>query len=100
MSWTRQSEDELIKRCLSAAASNSLPASADEADVFRLVAQLVTTNHPGVAAALNRSSEAYFSLHQENHKRTFPDIVKAGLVSDLSRLRNLIEHQINGARTW
>jgi hypothetical protein len=100
MMWTREGEDKLIKRCLSAAASDSLPLSANEADVFRTVAQLVTTNYPDVAAALSHSSETYFATHLEEHRRTFPDVVKAGLVSDLSRLRNLLEHQLKGVRTW
>ncbi|PUA17530.1 hypothetical protein [Glaciimonas sp. PCH181] len=98
--WNRESEDALVKLCMNAAAENSLPASANEADVFRLVAQLVKTRHPEVAAALEKATKAYFDAHQPLQPRSFPEVVQAGLVRDLPRVRNLLDRQLSGIRTW
>lgn len=98
--WTRESEDTLLKLCLSAARTKRPPRNANEADVFRLVAQLVRTRHPALAANLNKTTEEYFVLHTTLRPRPFPEVVQAGLVRDLSRFRNLLERQLSGARTW
>ncbi|KAF3997215.1 hypothetical protein [Glaciimonas immobilis] len=98
--WTRESEDALVKLCVNAANENKSPASADEADIFRLVAQLVKTTHPAVAAALESLTKTYFDSHRPLQPRSFPDVVQAGLVRDLPRVRNLLERQLSGRRTW
>ncbi|MGS0743920.1 hypothetical protein ACVBEF_19225 [Glaciimonas sp. GG7] len=98
--WTRASEDALVKRCIHAADQNKPAASADEADIFRLVAQLVKTRYPIVAAALERSTKAYFDAHQALQPRSFPEVVEAGLVRDLPRVRHLLERQLSGVHTW
>jgi hypothetical protein len=97
--WTRELESRLVERCVEAAKSSAAAASADEADVFRLVAQLVKTRHPDMAAALERSTAAYYSKHK-TCPRPFPDVVRAGLVKDVSRFRNVMEHHLMGVRSW
>lgn len=97
--WTREFESRLVERCVEAARSRSAAASADEADVFRLAAQLVKTRHPHMAAALERSTAAFYSKHK-SRPRPFPDVVRAGLVKDVSRFRNVMEHHLMGVRSW
>jgi hypothetical protein len=98
--WTRESEDALVKLCLSAAAGSRIAENANEADLFRLVAQLVKTRHPAVAAVLNQANKTYFAMHHAIRPRTFPEVISAGLVQDVSRFRNLLDRQLTGIRTW
>jgi hypothetical protein len=98
--WTRESEDALVKLCLSAVAGSRVPENANEADLFRLVAQLVKTRHPAAAAVLNQSNKTYFAMHSATRPRTFPEVVSAGLVQDVSRLRHLLDRQLSGIQTW
>jgi hypothetical protein len=98
--WTRESEDALVRRCVSAATKKMVPSDADEADVFRLAAQMAQTRYPGVAAALEQTSRSFFEKNTTMRPRKFPDVVKAGLVTDLPRFRNLLERQLSGIPTW
>jgi hypothetical protein len=97
--WTREIESRLVERCVDAAKSRAEAVSADEADVFRFAAQLIKTRHPDLAAALEVSTAAYFMKHK-SRPRPFPEVVSAGLVKDVSRFRNVIEHHLVGVRSW
>ncbi len=98
--WSRERENELVERCVEAARLHSPASCADEADLFRLVAQLVKTRHPAVAAALEHSSTAFFERTPSARPRSFPECVSAGLVQDVSRFRNVLEHRLMGVRSW
>lgn len=97
--WTRELESRLVARCVDAAKSRAEAGSADEADVFRFAAQLIKTRHPDMAAALEQSTAAYHSKHK-TRPRPFPDVVRAGLVKDVSRFRHVMERHIAGVRSW
>lgn len=97
---SRTTEDRLIRRCVEASAARYLPQTEDEADIFRLAAQLVQTRFPAAAAGLARASADYFATRSMVSRRKFPELVKLGLVTDVPRLRNLLERQLEGGATW
>lgn len=98
---TREVEDRLLTRCVMAARDRvPVALSPDEANVFRLAAQLVKTRYPAAASYLERTSKSYFANHREASPKRFPDLVKSGVVTDLPRFRTLLEHRLEGKRTW
>jgi hypothetical protein len=96
---TRTSEQDLVKRCVFVAENDVAVDSADEAAVCRLVAQLVKTRFPTAAASLDRAAIVYYTLHQVRPK-TYPEVVRGGLVTDLPRFRNLMERELAGHNSW
>jgi hypothetical protein len=99
MEWSRQREADLVSQCLQVAGCAIAPASRDDADVCRLSAQLVKTRHPEASRNLTAAADAYFLAHGGT-PRPFTEVVEAGLMTDLPRLRNLIENALAGVRSW
>jgi hypothetical protein len=94
---SRATEELLLKRCLTVAQTGSDALSPDEANLFRLVAQLVRTNYPAESAVLEQSHARYFSGHPEVAGLSFLTMLDTGLVTDLPRLRSVLEHQLANA---
>lgn len=94
--WTLAIEGELAERCFEAASSGAAATSADEADQFRFVAQLVKTRYAEAAAALEKSHADYFRKHHALRARSFPEIVNDGLIQDVSRFRKIMERRLKG----
>lgn len=90
----RDREDLMLARCVRASRSATTAATTDEASVFRLAAQLVKTWHPDASHRLDVCSQQYFKSHPSDHALRFDDLVRAGLVTDVSRLRNMLLHQL------
>ena len=104
MTWgalmlTRDSEKDLVKRCAFLAALGAVVFNDNEAAVCRLVAQLVKTRFPTEAATLNNAAQVYYTTHNV-HPQSYSDVVRAGLVTDLPRFRNLIERELEGRNSW
>jgi hypothetical protein len=97
--WSRQLESELVDHCMTVAKSGSSAASRDQADIYRLTAQLLKTRYPDEARELDKSSAVYFAVHDQK-PRSFPDVVEAGLVTDVPRFRQLMENALAGGTSW
>lgn len=97
--WTREREAQLVEAIADAVATRRAPASDQEADVYRLSAQLLRTNHVSAAAFLDQEANQFFQRAQIP-RRSFPQIVADGLVSNVPRLRNLLERRMRGVRSW
>jgi hypothetical protein len=97
--WTREREAELVQAIADAVAARMVPVSDQEADVYRLSAQLLRTNHVGAAAFLDQAAHQFFQRAQMA-PRPFTQIVSEGLVGNLPRLRNLLERRMSGVRSW
>lgn len=97
--WTRATEAQLVEAIADAVSARRAPISDEEADVYRLSAQLLRTNHAGAAAFLDHAADQFFQ-HAQVPRRSFPQIVSDGLVSNLPRLRNLFEQRLSGFRSW
>ena len=99
MEWSRQREADLVSHCVQVARCDSAPASRDDADVCRLSAQLVRTRYPEASRNLTAAADAYFFSHG-GKPRPFTEVVEAGLMTDLPRLRHLMENALAGVRSW
>ncbi len=97
--WSRQTESDLVNRCVSAAGTGRPAADRDEADIFRLVAQLLKTRYPIQACKLEDAASVYFGSSIQL-PRSFPETVQDGLVRDVARLRHLLESACEGVRSW
>ncbi|WP_146204515.1 hypothetical protein [Massilia glaciei] len=97
--WSRQFESELVTRCSDAARKGSNAASRDDADIYRLTAQLLKTRYPEQACKLNNAAVAYF-VATGDKPRSFPQVVKEGLVRDVPRFRHLMENALAGVKSW
>jgi hypothetical protein len=96
---SRQYESDLVSRCVEAAKTGDNATSLDEADIFRLSAQLLKTRYPEQAHALDKAALAYFAAF--NHMpRRFPQTVSDGLVRDLPRFRQQMENALAGLKSW
>lgn len=97
--WSRQTESDVVKRCIEVGTGGSSAANRHDADIYRVAAQLLMTRYPIEAARLKQAAEHYFdaSGHQP---RSFSRVVEEGLVCNLARLRNLLEHALAGVRSW
>lgn len=100
MKPAREHENQLLTRCAQVAQAASHAVSPDEANVFRLAAQLVKSRYPAAAANLESAGERFFQSHLQARKKRFPEVVQSGLVRDLPRFRNMLERQLKGQRTW
>ena len=96
---TRSHEEQFVGSLIAVAKAPRVPQSANEADLFRFVAQLLKTRHPQEAKIMDDAAKSYFHQHQTT-PRTFVQVLSDGLVTDVSRLRNLIEHGMEGASPW
>lgn len=99
LDWSRQFESDLVNRCLEAARRGSNAASREEADIYRLSAQLLKTRYPDEARKLDNAAVVYFGA--SGHKpRSFPQVVDEGLVRDVPRFRHLLENALAGVKSW
>lgn len=97
--WNRETEAELVNSLADAVAMRRRPKSGREADVYRLSAQLLRTRHR-VAADFLDSAARQFHYQAHTTPRRFPEVVREGLVSDVPRLRNLLEKRLEGVQSW
>jgi hypothetical protein len=97
--WSRESEASLIEWVAEAVASRRVPASRQEADVYRLSAQLLKTRYRSAADFLDSSARQYFA-QAAVRPRPFPQVVSDGLVTDVPRMRNLLEKRMSGVSSW
>lgn len=91
--WTRKDEENLVESLVDAVARNRPPMSADEADVFRLSAQLLKTRFRDAADFLDCAARQFYA-DAAIAPRTFPKVVADGLVYDVPRLRILLERRM------
>jgi hypothetical protein len=97
--WTREKESELVELLADAVALQRLPVSDREADVYRLSAQLLKTRYRNAADFLDMAARQFYA-DAAVAPRPFPKVVADGLVSDVPRLRNLLEKRMSGVRSW
>jgi hypothetical protein len=99
LDWSRQFESDLVSRCVEAAKAGDKATSPDEADIFRLSAQLLKTRFPKQADELNKAAWAFFEASGHMPRR-FPQTVSDGLVRDVPRFRQLMENALAGLKSW
>lgn len=97
--WTREKESDLVESLVDAVAMHRSPVSDREADVYRLSAQLLKTRHRNAADFLDSAARQFYAK-AEVAPRPFPKVVSDGLVSDVPRLRNLLEKRMSGVHSW
>jgi len=97
--WTREKEAELVNSMVEAVERQRLPTSRAEADVYRLTGQLLKTRYRQAAAFLDNAASAFYSAEHIS-PRPYPQVVADGLVSDVARLRNLLEKRMSGVSSW
>ena len=97
--WNRDTEASLVGAVIDAIAQHRAPVSDREADVYRFSAQLLRTRYLSAHDFLNEAAQQFFA-GSGVLPRSFPQIVADGLVSDVSRLRHLLEDGMAGLRTW
>jgi hypothetical protein len=97
--WTRERESKLVEAVANAVAMHRSPASGREADVYRLSAQLLKTRYQSAAKFLDQAACQFYKKAKLT-PRPFPQIVSDGLVSDVPRLRNLLEKRMSGVHSW
>ncbi|MEO7497250.1 MAG: hypothetical protein ABIT83_22635 [Massilia sp.] len=95
----RDTEAQLMNLLVEAARENRSPSSNREADLFRFAAQLLKSRYPHEANTLDAMAKHYFSQHKIK-PRSFPQVVSDGLVSDVARLRHMLENRMAGIRAW
>jgi hypothetical protein len=88
--WTRASEASLVESLVDAVARQRAPVSDREADVYRFSAQLLQSHYPQAAAFLDGAARAFYA-RTGMPPRSFPQVLADKLVSDIARLRNLLE---------
>lgn len=97
--WTREKESLLVESLADAVTRHRPPASDEEADVYRLSAQLLKTRHQSAAEFLDTSARQFYE-QAAVVPRSFPQVVSDGLVADVPRLRQLLEKRMSGVRLW
>jgi hypothetical protein len=97
--WNRETEANLVESLVDAVATRRSPMSDREADVYRLSAQLLKTRYGNAADFLDSAARQFYAK-AEVAPRPFPTVVSDGLVSDVPRLRNLLEKRMSGVRSW
>jgi hypothetical protein len=96
--WTRAEAENLVESVVDAVATNRPPLSADEADVFRLSAQLLKTRFQGAADFLDSAARKFYS-DAAVAPRPFPKVVSDGLINDVPRLRILLEKRMRDVQS-
>lgn len=97
--WTRESEAHLVAALVEAVAQKRAPMSGREADLYRFSAQLLQSRYKHAADFLDVAARRFY-VDENVLPRSFSQVIADGLVTDASRLRNLLEKQMGGARTW
>lgn len=97
--WTRENEASLVESLFNAVQRRRTPRSDREADVYRLTAQLLKTRYRTAAEFLDSAARQFY-FKSDVAPRPFPQVVSDGLVSEVPRLRNLLEKRMEGVRSW
>lgn len=97
--WTRDTEASLVGAVIDAVAQHRAPESDREADVYRFSAQLLRTRYRRAHDFLDGAAQQFYA-ESGVLPRSFPQVVADGLVSDVSRLRHLLENRMAGVNTW
>jgi hypothetical protein len=97
--WTRERESKLVDVVANAVTMQRRPVSDQEADLYRFSAQLLKTNYQSAAKFLDDSAHRFYKKANVA-PRPFTKVVSDGLVSDVPRLRNLLEKRMSGVRSW
>jgi xylose isomerase len=97
--WTREKESKLVDAVANAVAMHRWPVSGQEADVYRLSAQLLKTRYQSAAKFLDQAAHRFYKKAKVA-PRPFTKVVADGLVSDVPRLRNLLEKRMSGVHSW
>jgi hypothetical protein len=97
--WDRHAEAMLVDAVVDAVAQQRAPMSDREADVYRFSAQLLKTRYRPAADFLDGAARDFYG-RARILPRSFPQVVADGLVSDVSRLRHLLENRMAGVRAW
>jgi hypothetical protein len=97
--WTRDKESKLLDAVGNAVAMNRRPVSGDEADVYRLTAQLLKTRFQSAAKFLDQAAHQFYRKAKVA-PRPFAKVVADGLLADVPRLRNLLEKHLSGVHSW
>lgn len=97
--WTRDAEASLVGAVIDAVAQHRVPESDREADVYRFSAQLLRTRYRRAHDFLDGAAQQFYA-DTGVLPRSFPQVVADGLVSDVSRLRHLLEDRMAGVRSW
>lgn len=97
--WNRATEASLVGAVVDAVAHHRAPLSDREADVYRFSAQLLRTRYRAAHDFLDAAAHQFFA-ETGLEPRSFLQVVADGLVSDVSRLRHLLENRMAGVRSW
>jgi hypothetical protein len=91
---SRDPEAQMLARCRAVGTgADACATDTREANVFRVAAGVLRTHWPQAAERLRRGSEAYFEAHPEDRCST-AQVVAAGWVTSLPRLRDLMNRQL------
>jgi hypothetical protein len=99
VSWDREREAKLVDAIVNAVTMQRAPLSRQEADVYRLTAQLLKTRYQTAAKFLDDAAQRFYSRSKVS-PRPFGQVVADRLVSDVPRLRNLLEKRMTGVHSW
>jgi hypothetical protein len=97
--WGREREAKFVDALVNAVALGRTPASRQEADVYRLSAQLLKTRYQTAAKFLDSAAQHFYSKSKVAPS-PFTQVVADRLVSDVPRLRNLLEKRMTGVHSW
>lgn len=91
----RELEDALLSRCAAAALGATGSAQDQrEANVFRIAALLIQSQHAQASRRLMKASMAYFSQHP-HEQLIASDVIKNGWLISLPRARDMLERRMN-----
>jgi hypothetical protein len=99
VTWDREREAKLVDAIVNAVTLRRVPMSRQEADVYRLTAQLLKTRYQPAAKFLDSAAQ-HFYRRSKVSPRPFTQVVADRLVSDVPRLRNLLEKRMTGVHSW
>lgn len=91
--WTRDVQAALVESLVNAVQRRRTPASDPEADVYRLSAQLLKTRYRTAADFLDSAARQFYFQNAVT-PRLSPQTVADGLVTDVPRLRRLLERRM------
>lgn len=92
----REAEAALLARCTVVVREAAQSAQDQcEANVFRVAAMVIRSRFPRESMCLLRASERYFAVHP-NERLAAADVVRQGWVLSLPRLRDMLNHRLDG----
>ena len=90
----RDNEESLLKRCVWASRNESAHAADQrEANVFRLAASVLRSQHPCEAQRLSQASERYFADHPDERLASSL-VLQNGWIISLPRLRDMLSFKL------